>query len=96
METPSIKVAYAISASLLAVLVVTEYFYRQPLFEKSLEWIPVIQLQATAAAIEWWKFWTDIGLIGCIAVPLLILWSMPSERVRLFYYMATFSLIILV
>jgi hypothetical protein len=96
MEEKSSLFAYGFSGVVLAVLVITEIFYRQPLFDMSLQWIPALQMHASSAQIEFWKIWTDYGLIVVQAAPLAIFYINPKQRVRFFYYLVLFSFVMLV
>jgi hypothetical protein len=62
----------------------------------SLQWIPVLQMHASSAQIEFWKIWTDYGLIVVQAAPLAIFYINPKQRVRFFYYLVLFSFVMLV
>ncbi len=53
-------------------------------------------MHASSTQIEFWKIWTDYGLIVVQAAPLAIFYIIPKQRVRFFYYLVLFSFVMLV
>ena len=84
---------FSVSLVVLAVIAYTELFYRQTLFDKSVQWIPVLQSRATTAEINWWKLYTDVGLVCIEAIPIGFTYLKPEQRRRCLYYVFTFVVI---
>lgn len=50
-------------------------------------------MNASSGQIEFWKIWTDVGLIAIIAVPIGVFYLLPDQRLRCVYYLKVFTLI---
>ena len=55
------------------MIVLTELMYKDSLFKDSLEVIPETQKNSSSLEQNFWKRWTDLGLIGIIVLPFLTL-----------------------
>ena len=62
----------------LVVIVGTEVFYRQPLFDKSLTFIPTLQSGATDGTISFWHTYSDVGLALAPALSIGIPYFIPE------------------
>ena len=76
----------------LAVLIIIEPLYRQPLFDASIPLIISLQSSATKASIAFFKLVSNLGVGGIVGCTLLGSYLFGS-RERTFYYITFFSLI---
>lgn len=77
---------YAFSMASLVLIIVTEPWYRQGLFDSSLDSIIIIQSDATETAIAIWKGYTNSALIVAMIAPIIASLLRFHERCRTFYY----------
>jgi undecaprenyl-diphosphatase len=96
MDNSKFGLYCGLSLMFLVAIVVSEMFYRQPLFTKSLTVEPNLQSRASSGEINFWQFYTDFALASCLAVPIVIAFLMPEQRTRCFYYVSCFTLIMVV
>jgi hypothetical protein len=89
MDNNYIVKLIAVIASLL-LLVATEPFYREVLFNASIPLIVEFQSTATPASIEFFKAVSDMGAFGLTLIVVVgsYVWI---ERERCFYYMTFFT-----
>jgi membrane-associated phospholipid phosphatase len=79
-----------IAIATLFVIIFAEAFYREPLFNKSLNFIPSIQANASSAEIGFWQFWTDTGLSISEYGPTFVFFFWFPQRQRAIYYFCAF------
>ena len=63
---------WTLSAGILSALVVSELYYREPLFIKSELIIQQLQQDVTQTQFNIWHYYSDIALGSAIAKPILI------------------------
>ena len=79
-----------IIAASLGLLVTTELFYREPLFNASIAVIIDLQKTVTPLSVEFFKIISDVGAFGTTLILLLGSYLMFS-RERAFYYICLFA-----
>jgi membrane-associated phospholipid phosphatase len=89
------KITLVQSVVLLVILIATEPFYHQPLFDASIPIIVELQKNATPDQIAFWKLVSDVGA-SYLTVGVLVLSYLFTERSRAFYYKSVFSMIMFV
>jgi hypothetical protein len=79
LQLPYVKLSYFIASGLFLLLIlVSEMYYRKPLFDLSLTVIPLLQSKASQAGISFWKFYTDVALVLIEAVPLALTYLLAT------------------
>lgn len=84
------KLSPMMSITVLLLLIATETYYREPLFEMSIPVIKELQSTATPDSIAFMKLVSEIGAIGLI-VGVIVLTYIFSERSRSFYYVSIYA-----
>ena len=75
----------AVSLAALSVLILTEPFYQKSLFSYSLTWIAELQKDASSTSKLVWRVYSDAGLFGALAVPVVLQFFWERDRVRAVY-----------
>lgn len=82
---------WTLSLVVLVIILATEPLYRRALFDRNLSIIAHIQYGATKTQITFWKFWSDFWLSLLMLAPIFVLYILPRQRPRLFYYLCCLS-----
>ena len=68
------------------MILMIETWYRQPLFDSSLDFIERIQKDASEAVAVTWEIYSNLGVFSLIAIPPVALYIIWWKRMHSFYY----------
>lgn len=77
---------YACSLASLVLIIVMEPWYRQGLFNSSIDTIVKIQSDASETAIVIWKGYSNLAIVVVMVAPIVASLLRFHERCRAFYY----------
>ena len=74
MSASKDKTWYSIaSVAVFATILLTQPLYQDSMYKDSLTQIVDIQKAAGSGARSFWKNWSDIGMYGCLVLPIIYL-----------------------